>query len=256
MAVHCFTPDGWPAGVRVATTTRAGGVSREAFASLNLGDHVGDEPDAVRVNRQRLAQALPGDVSVNWLAQEHGTQVVKASATAAAATTPVADACWTDRPRLACAVLTADCLPVLLCSGDGRTVAAVHAGWRGLVAGVIEATVRAVASDPRDLHVWLGPAIGPAAFEVGAEVREAFIRAAHAAGRDRQADAACFQPGLRPDRYLADIVALARVRLGALGVSRIQTDSRCTVSEPDAFYSFRRDGRTGRMASLVYIDPA
>lgn len=253
MTVRCFTPEAWPARVRIATTTRDGGVSRDPFASLNLGDHVGDEPDAVQANRQRLAAALPQGVTVSWLAQEHGTRVVPA--TAPTAGTPVADACWTRQPGLACAVLTADCLPVLLCSGDGCVVAAVHAGWRGLVAGVIEATVRALDVDPAGLHAWLGPAIGPAAFEVGAEVREAFVHAARAAGRDMQLDAGCFRPGPRRAPYLADIAALARVRLGALGVTRIQADGRCTVSEPGDFYSFRRDGRTGRMASLVYIDP-
>ncbi|MEE4107818.1 MAG: peptidoglycan editing factor PgeF [Halieaceae bacterium] len=253
MTVHCFTPEAWPARVRIATTTRDGGVSRDAFAGLNLGDHVGDDPDAVRANRQRLAGALPGKVIVTWLAQEHGTRVVPARATAARV--PVADACWTRQPGLACAVLTADCLPVLLCSADGRSVAAAHAGWRGLVAGVIEGTVSALDGDPQDLHVWLGPAIGPAAFEVGAEIRAAFLHAARAAGRDQQLEEACFQPASRPGHYLADIVGLARVRLGALGVTRIQADGRCTVSEPGLFYSFRRDGQTGRMASLVYIDP-
>lgn len=254
MAVQCLTPPGWPRRVRIATTTRVGGVSRDPWRGYNLADHVGDDPAAVQANRRLLASAMPEDVTVHWLAQEHGTRVV--AATTDSATPPVADGCWTRQPGIACAVLTADCLPILLCSGDGGAVAAVHAGWRGLVAGVVEAAVRAMDFDPVGAHAWLGPAIGSTAFEVGGDVRDVFFDAARVAGRNVQLDADCFRPGPRPGHFLADITGLARLRLAALGLTRVQVDGRCTVSAPDTFFSFRRDGQTGRMASLVFIDDA
>lgn len=254
MAVHSFQPSGWPRRVRIVTTTRDGGVSREPWFSFNLGDHVGDDAAAVQANRQQLVSALPTGVMVHWLAQEHGTRIVAASPDPV--TPPTADGCWTSEPRLACAVLTADCLPVLLCSDDGQTVAAVHAGWRGLVAGVIEAAVQAFPAPPAALHAWLGPAIGPTAFEVGPEVRTAFLDAALKEGRDVEHEAGCFVAAAQPGHYLADLGGLARRRLAALGVSSVQADDRCTVGQPGRFFSFRRDGQTGRMAFLVFIDDA
>lgn len=254
MAVACFTPADWPERVRIATTTRSGGASRDPFGSFNLGDHVGDDAQAVAANRRSLRRALPRGVTVQWLSQEHGTRIVTASPSPDLA--PVADGCWTQQPRLACAVLTADCLPVLLCCGDGRRVAAVHAGWRGLCAGVIEAAVRTLDARPADIHAWLGPAIGAEAFEVGAPVRSAFLEAAARAGRDQGSEARCFRPAGRVDHYFADLAGLACLRLGASGVTRVQIDGRCTFNEGETFFSYRRDGQTGRMASLIFIDGA
>ena len=236
-----------PAGVTALTSTRDGGVSAAPFASLNLARHVGDEPAAVDENRARLAAALPAGASVRWLSQVHGTRVLDDGGDAS----QPADAAVSRRPGIACAVLTADCLPVLLCSADGAVVAAAHAGWRGLAEGVLEATIAAMAVDPAELSAWLGPAIGPRAFEVGPEVREAF--AAQWPGTRAALDAA-FRPG-RDDRLHADLHALAGARLAAAGVRACYRDARCTASDPGRFYSYRRDGETGRMVSLILIKP-
>lgn len=236
-----------PAGVTALTSTRDGGVSAAPFASLNFARHVGDEPAAVDENRARLAAALPAGASVRWLSQVHGTRVFDDGGDAS----EPADAAVSRRPGIACAVLTADCLPVLLCSADGAVVAAAHAGWRGLAEGVLEATIAAMAVDPAELSAWLGPAIGPRAFEVGPEVREAF--AAQWPGTRAALDAA-FCPG-RKDRLHADLHALAGARLAAAGVRACYRDARCTASDPGRFYSYRRDGETGRMVSLILINP-
>lgn len=240
--VDALVPE-WPAPVRVRAlqTRRGGGVSAGPFATFNLGTHVGDRPDDVARNRARLREALPA--SPQWLQQVHGRTVVRLPGDGA----PVpADAAWTDRTGTVCAVMTADCLPVLLCSDDGDAVAAAHAGWRGLAAGVLEATVDAMPAPPRRLMAWLGPAIGPAAFEVGPEVRAAFV--------DADPDAAsCFRSGAG-DRWLADLFALARRRLLAAGVRAVFGGGHCTFSDPAQWFSFRRDGRCGRMASLIWID--
>jgi YfiH family protein len=235
-------PD-WPAPpqVHALSTTRQGGVSTGAFAGLNLGEHCGDQADAVARNRARLRAWLPAEPG--WVRQVHGIRVLELPAAAGAE----ADAVWTATPGVVCAVLTADCLPVLFCDRAGTRVAAAHAGWRGLAAGVLEATVAALAVPADQLHVWLGPAIGQAAFEVGPEVRAAFI------ARDPRAIEA-FRPG-RADRWHADLDRLARQRLGAIGIRSIHGGGRCTWSDAAAFYSFRRDGRTGRMANLVWIAP-
>lgn len=242
--IPLIEPD-WPAPVRVKafTTTRVGGVSDGPWHSFNLGDHVGDRAGAVVENRRRLSRHLPGDARIQWLQQVHGTSVVRAGS----GPQPEADACWSDSARQACAVLTADCLPVLLADAAGTVVAAVHAGWRGLCGGVIEATVAALPCPAHALLAWLGPAIGPVAFEVGAEVREAFLTQSAAASE-------CFHPGPRPDHYLADLYGLARQRLERLGVAHIYGGGRCTYSEPGHFYSYRRDGQTGRMATLIWLD--
>jgi YfiH family protein len=234
----------WPAprGVRALSTTRRGGVSAAPYDSLNLALHCGDDPVAVRRNRELLAQrlALPGEPM--WLTQVHGCRVARAGV---AAPLCQADASYTEDAGLICVVLTADCLPLLLCNWAGSRVAAVHAGWRGLAGGVIEAAVASFPDLPGDLLAWMGPAIGPEAFEVGAEVLEAFV----------EGDPWCEQAfRARGSRWLADIYALARRRLQRLGVGFIGGGDLCTVSAPDRFYSYRRDGTTGRMASLIWID--
>ncbi|QZX84132.1 peptidoglycan editing factor PgeF [Metapseudomonas otitidis] len=235
-----LTPD-WPAPARVraCVTTRADGVSLPPYDSFNLGDHVDDDPAAVASNRLKLTTTLGCQPA--WLSQVHGIRVVEADPTRVEA----ADASWSQTPGIASLVMTADCLPALFCNRDGTRVAAAHAGWRGLVNGVLEATLDALATPSDQILVWLGPAIGPDAFEVGPEVRDAFT-AQHA-----EADAA-FRPSANAGRYLADIYALARIRLAARGITAVYGGGFCTVSDP-RFYSYRRASRTGRFASLVWL---
>lgn len=240
---------GFPDSVTALTTTRDGGVSEGAWRGFNLGGHVGDAAAAVAGNRQTLLSSLPAGTRIAWLDQVHGTRVVDATGGDGAR----ADASVCSRPGTACAVLTADCLPVLLCDRDGRRVAAAHAGWRGLAAGVLEATVAAMQSAPSQVMAWLGPCIGPTVFEVGAEVREAFC--ARAPAGDMDAIDACFRAAARSGHFLADLQGLARQRLTALGVMHIGADERCTLSSPQTFFSYRRDGATGRMASLILVNP-
>jgi YfiH family protein len=241
---------GWPApaNVRGCTTTRRGGVSRGPFASLNLAAHVGDDAAAVAANRGRLRKALGLIAEPVWLSQVHGCETVSLDGDAFGARgceTPVADAAVTRAPGQVCAVLTADCLPVLLCDRAGTCCAAVHAGWRGLQRGVIEAALARLGVPGADVLAWLGPAIGPERFEVGPEVRAAFV------GQDPGASGA-FRAGAG-DRWLADLYALARRRLAAAGVRSISGGGLCTVSDAGRFYSYRRDGRTGRMATLIWL---
>lgn len=238
-----IVPD-WPAPerVRAVSTTRRGGVSAPPYGSLNLGDHVGDAPEAVAENRRRLRQGrqLPGEPV--WLQQVHGVGVVDAATVRG----PVeADAAFAHHSGVVCAVMTADCLPILFCDEGATVVAAVHAGWRGLAAGVIEATVRRLGVPARRLMAWLGPAIGPAAFEVGAEVREQFLVQGPGA-------AEAFTPSA-DGRWLANIYRLATQRLAGLGIERVYGGHWCTYSEAGRFYSYRRDGVTGRMASLIWL---
>jgi len=243
----------WPAppGVVALATTRQGGVSTAPFDSLNLGLHVGDGPRAVHVNRQRLATRLGPAITPVWLEQVHGTKVVEARGGVAPAR---ADALFSREPGVACCVLTADCLPVLFCSARGDCVAAAHAGWRGLAAGVLEATVDAIGIPGARLLAWLGPAIGPGAFEVGAEVRQAFVERAE--GRGRFLTERCFRPlAHRDGQYLADLYQLARLRLSRVGVTAVYGGGLCTVADAARFYSYRRDGTTGRMVSLVALAP-
>lgn len=230
-----------PAGIRAGTTLRSGGVSGAPFDTLNLGAHTADTSAAVIENRQRVEQALDLPASPAWLDQVHGTVVADLDA----GHSGPADAAITCHPDRVVAVLTADCLPVVFCDITGRCRGAAHAGWRGLAAGVLEATVTALPAAPSDLLAWLGPAIGPQRFEVGADVREAF------ADR-RPADARLFTPTDKPGKYLADIYALALRRLGALGVTRVYGGGWCTIGDPARFYSYRRDGSTGRMATLIW----
>lgn len=242
-AIGWIAPD-WPApaSIRAGTTTRQGGVSQPPYMGLNLAGYVGDQPEAVAENRRRLRQqlALPGEP--RWLQQVHGVAVVEAATVVG---TPAADASFTRLPNTVCAVMTADCLPLLLCNRQGSVVAATHAGWRGLLDGVIEETVVSMGGAAADLLVWLGPAIGPAAFEVGDEVRDAFI-ARHADARQ------AFRP-LAAGHWLADIYQLARQRLNKLGVTAVYGGDCCTYNDAERFYSYRRDGVTGRMASLIWI---
>ncbi len=233
-------PD-WPAppGVRACVTTRLGGDSAEPFATFNLGDHVGDSPQAVAANRRRLQDVL--DCRPAWLEQVHSSVVVEA----APGDRPTADASWTATPGIACAVLTADCLPVLFCDLAGTRVAAAHAGWRGLAAGILEETVAAMGVPANELFAWLGPAIGPSAFEVGPEVRDAFVfQGGEASG--------AFRPSDHPGRFMADLYELARLRLASCGVAGVYGGGFCTVGDP-RFYSYRRAARTGRFASLVWL---
>lgn len=231
-----------PAHVRALTTTRAGGFSAGPFASLNLGDHVGDDPQTVARNRSLLRETLRIP-EPSWLKQVHGTDVVEAEFGRAGA---VADGSFTEMLGTVCAVLTADCLPVALCDRQGTRVAMVHAGWRGLCAGVIEAGVLALRVPGDELLAWLGPAIGPDAYEVGEEVRTAFV--AH----DPEA-ASAFRE-CAPGKWLADMYALARQRLAAMGVTAVSGSGFCTYRERERFFSYRRDGATGRMASLIWLE--
>lgn len=233
-----------PAAVRAVSTTRRGGVSGDIYATLNLGFGGGDNPAAVRENRRRLYAALALPQPPAWLSQVHGNKVVDAAAVSEPVT---ADASVCRRRGKACVVQTADCLPVLLCDRAGTAVAAAHAGWRGLACGVLTATVAALAIAPDRLIAWLGPAIGPRAFEVGPEVRAAFLELDHS-------NVGCFRRG-RDDRWLADIYGLARVQLARSGVTAVYGGGRCTVNEPDMFHSYRRAGKaSGRMASLIWLD--
>ena len=245
MRADWIVPD-WPAPshVHAVSTTRAGGVSAGAFASLNLGRHVGDAPAAVAENHRRLMDPLHLKQEPRWLQQVHGTRV------AVLDDKPMvgpADAAMSRRAGEACVIMTADCLPVLFTDRAGTRVAAAHAGWRGLSAGVLEATLQAMGGAAAELLAWLGPAIGPASYEVGDEVRQAFV--AQSAG-----SAAAFHPGKAPGKWWCDLYMLARLRLRAAGLTSIYGGGWCTLKEPERFFSFRRDGECGRMASLIWMD--
>lgn len=231
-----------PATIHAVVTTRIGGSSTKPYDSFNLALHVGDNPQAVATNRAQLRAALKFPTEPLWLKQVHGVTVVDAAANK---TEPEADGSFATRHGVVCAVLTADCLPVLLCNRSGTKVAVLHAGWRGLAEGIIEAGVAALAEPGDTLLAWLGPAIGPEAFEVGAEVRAAFVAHDSAAANAFRA-----RPG---GKYLADIYQLARQRLAALGITAVYGGGLCTVGDGARFYSYRRDGVTGRMVSLIWI---
>jgi YfiH family protein len=243
MAAPEFLRPDWaaPAGVRAAMTTRRGGVSQAPYASFNLAQHVGDDPAAVAENRRRLRAALALPVEPAWLGQVHGARVAILPSQAEGA----ADGVVTFGRGAVCAVLVADCLPVFLANRGGDRVGLAHAGWRGLAAGVVEATVAALDCEPATLVAWLGPSIGPDAFEVGGEVRDAFL-----AGDPGAASA--FRAG-RGGRWLADLPALARRRLAMAGVADVSGGDLCTHSDAARFYSYRRDGATGRMAALAWL---
>lgn len=233
-----------PARVRAAVTTRRGGVSLSPWDSFNLADHVEDSPEAVLANRALLREVLALPAEPLWLQQVHGCDVAMPDDPGQGC---VADARISDRSGEVCAVLTADCLPVLFCDRAGTRVAAAHAGWRGLADGVLEQTVQRLQVPPGQLLAWLGPAIGPAAFEVGDEVRQVFV--------DHDPAAAGAFTAHGPGHWLADIYQLARQRLAAAGVTTVSGGGFCTVADTERFYSYRRNGKTGRMASLIWIEP-
>lgn len=236
-----FRPD-WPLppGVHALQTTRLGGVSVAPWQSLNLGDHVGDDLACVAANRALLSAQLPA--APCWLKQVHGISVFDADTDFAGV--PEADAAVARQAGRVCVVMTADCLPVLFCDRAGSVVAAAHAGWRGLQAGVLEASVVAMKVAPASLTAWLGPAIGPQSFEVGGEVRTAFVA-------DDPAASQAFVPG-SDGRYLANLYLLARQRLLRLGVTEIHGGGGCTLRDAERYFSYRRDGVTGRMATLIW----
>ncbi len=238
-----ITPD-WPAPNRVKaiSTTMAGGVSLPPYAGLNLGLHVGDKEQHVEQNRGILASKLGLNQPPLWLNQVHGVRVIKAEVPF---TMPEdADGSWTQEKGLACAIMTADCLPVLITDNKGSFVCGLHAGWRGLCDGVIESALAQISVDPSTILVWLGPAIGPHAFEVGDEVRTAFL------AKDTGAHLAFAPFG---QKWKADLYQLARLRLKKLGVQQVFGGGYCTFQQKESFYSYRRDGVTGRMASLIWL---
>lgn len=246
MHAEWLRPD-WPAPsrVRAVSTTRQGGVSTGVFASLNLGAHVSDDPPAVAENRRRIASMLKLRHEPNWLQQVHGKRVAPLDGK------PVldpADAAVTVAADEACVIMTADCLPVLFCDREGTRVAAAHAGWRGLAAGVLEATIEEMGVAPGEILAWFGPAIGPKVYEVGDEVREALVA-------DAPRAATAFMPGRASGKWWCDLYKLARQRLEREGVSAVYGGGLCTYSDPERFFSFRRDGQCGRMATLIWIDP-
>jgi YfiH family protein len=257
VALPFFEWADWPAppGVRGGSTQRLGlGASPPPFDTLNLGGHRsadGDAGEHVLANRVALREALELPSAPRWLRQVHGTAVFDADTGAVSGTSlpsdgdePEADAAVTRCAVVVLAVLHADCLPVLLCSDDGAVLGAAHAGWRGLSAGVVEATVDAMRVPGERVMAWLGPAAGPANYEIGEEVRAAFV--------DGDAGAAAAFTATRPGHWRVDLYALARRRLAAIGVARVHGGGRCTIGEPQAFFSHRRDARTGRMASLLW----
>jgi len=266
-----------PANVGALMSTRSGGVSTGALASLNLGRAVGDTPEAVSENRRRFAASLRGvDVAAEppparpvWLRQVHGVHVLELDDATPECPEVAADAAWTQTPGVACLIGAADCLPVLLAARDGRAVAAAHAGWRGLAAGVIEATVEALTRGagvaPGELMAWLGPCIGPARFEVGAEVLHAFGVEPRERDVSDVSDAPGFRFAPRPDgapRWLADLRGLARARLARLGVGAVSASEACTFDDESTFFSFRRDSTrvpaspSGRMAAAIWLHRA
>ena len=261
MTEPVFIRPDWPVpgNVRAAFTTRIGGASGAPYETLNLGFDSGDEPTAVAENHRRLHAAMDLPSEPAWLRQGHGNRVMRIERPTpsppvsnkegwhrAGGRRPEADAAWADRPGRVCAVLTADCLPVLLCERGGAAVAAVHCGWRGLAAGVLENAIRALDTGPDELMAWLGPAIGPEVYEVGAEVRHAFA--------DRHENVApAFRPADRWNHFYCDLYAIAHLELHAAGVEAVYGGGFCTYSDARRFYSYRRDGVTGRMAALIWM---
>jgi len=249
-----IVPD-WPvrANVHAFVTTRAGGVSVGEYASLNLGRSSGDDPDRVARNRAIVRAHLPAEPT--WLAQVHGAQVARAGHPRVQVDRtgeyrlpdpPQADACVADAPRQVGVVLVADCMPVFFCDRAGARVAVAHAGWRGLSGGVLENTIAGMARDPREIIAWMGPAIGPDAFEVGPEVREAFL------ARDAGADAG-FRPG-KPGKYMGDLYVLARRRLEAAGVASVHGGGFDTYHDAERFFSYRRAAQSGRMGAFIWME--
>lgn len=239
--VESLIKPSWPAppNVNALQTTRVGGLSAAPYDSFNLGDHVGDHPHHVAHNRQQLNNFVPTEPV--WLNQVHGVRVIDA---ALSRCVECADASFSTNRNVVCTVMTADCLPILLCDKAGTVVASIHAGWRSLCDGVIEETISAMPAAVGDLMVWFGPAIGPGAFEVDAKVREQFL------AKDVQAERA-FKP--HGDKWLCDLYQVAKLRLKSLGVTDLYGEVLCTYENPDEFFSYRRDGDTGRMATMIWL---
>lgn len=231
-----------PSTVKTLITTRMGGISKAPFDGFNLGVHVGDSPDSVGINREMLSRHLPS--KPYWLNQVHGVDVIEVGESVQS--TPSADGSYTNKKHQVCCVMTADCLPVLFCNSQGTQVAAIHAGWRGLLDGILEVAINKFHPNDR-VYAYLGPAIGPSSFEVGEEVKEAFINT------DSGVHVA-FQPSVVPRKWLADLYELARSRLKSVGVTDVYGGEYCTFIEAERFFSYRRDGQTGRMASCIWIE--
>lgn len=248
---HLILPQ-WPApmNVKAVITTRQGGCSTVPYNSNNLGLHVGDREADVRQNRQALLAELGLSQPPQWLEQIHGAKVVEAQPDGLVRT---ADGCYSRQTGVACVVMTADCLPVLLCDREGRQVAAAHAGWRGLAKGILAEAVHSFDAEPSGIMAYLGPAISVNQFEVGIEVLEAYYESARTQ-EHLEAMTAAFRPSMRPLHFFADIYALARAELAALGVSEVYGGDFCTYSDPERFYSYRRESQTGRMASLIWLE--
>lgn len=253
MNIPLITPD-WPAPphVKAYVTTREGGVSKEPFASLNLATHVGDNPQTVIINRQWLVDALALPKEPVWLDQTHSNTVInadKVSLDDAVITPPMADAAFTQRMGTVCAALTADCLPILLCNQEGTVAGVIHAGWRGLANGIVQNMVNSLKDTPAaSLMAWLGPAMGPKAYEVGLDVYKAF------AGKNQLMQTA-FSP-LPNDKWLANLYELARLTLFQAGIKQVYGGEYCTYSDPSQFFSYRRANVTGRMATLIWLTAA
>jgi YfiH family protein len=250
-----LSPD-WPdlPGVQAFTFTRGGGVSQGPYASLNLAFHVDDAEAAVAANRVTVEAWLPGAPNLQWLQQVHGTRVIDLPDVAAVTRAPIeADGLITSAPGIACCVMTADCLPVFLASARGDEVALVHAGWRGLAGGIIERAIAGMKTPPDNVRVWLGPAIAACHFEVGTEVREAIVASTELVADSRQALLDCFQPAQTPDKFMADLYAIARHKLMGLGVTQVSGGEYCSYCDAQQFFSYRRDGRTGRNLSVIYL---
>ncbi|MFV2057970.1 MAG: peptidoglycan editing factor PgeF [Thiohalomonadales bacterium] len=244
MIIDLIKPD-WPAPVNIfaCSTTRQGGYSQAPYHHLNLADHVGDDIADVASNREYLSKTLQWVQEPAWLQQTHSVTVVELTGTQTLS--QPADASYTRKPGQVCVVLSADCLPILVCDRAGRSVAAIHAGWRGLAAGIVEQTLRKLKIDSSELLVWFGPAIGPEHFEVGEEVRNIFVS-------QNEATAAAFQQN-SARKYFADIFEIARIRLHALGVNEVYGGHWCTYADSSKFFSYRRDQVTGRIATLISI---
>ncbi|ACR14009.1 conserved hypothetical protein [Teredinibacter turnerae T7901] len=249
MMQHLFEPE-WecPPGVQARVTLRSGGVSQAPYESNNLASHVGDRAEHVARNREWLQGLLPSEPT--WLTQTHSTVVWREGEDHCP---KFADGIYSATPNRVCAVLTADCMPVLMASNDGREVAAVHAGWRGLAQGILSEAIQCFRAAPKDIAVYLGPAISQPCFEVGADVKTAFDLAASKRYFDEDINAS-FCPSGHSDKCYADLFRLARAELCGVGVKSVFGGNRCTYSEPQSFYSYRRDGVTGRFASLIWID--
>lgn len=245
MKANFLAPD-WPdlPNVRAFCSTRRGGVSLPPYDGFNLAEHVGDDRAAVEKNRQLLRTLLPGEPALQWLNQVHGTEVVEVAEPSGLLT---GDGLVTSECGLACCVMTADCLPVVLASEDQSEVAVAHAGWRGLAGGILERAVSSMKTPAGELRAWLGPAIGPCHFEVGEDVRQAFL-ALPLGGAEE-----CFRAGDGEGKYMADLNALARLQLLAAGLPRIDACNICSYCEADSFYSYRRDRQTGRNATGIYL---